>query len=290
MRNNSVGYHEESTAPGNLADLVSSFLAKTREQPPQSFSAETGLRLSQADIWDMLDCGLLVSPYFSVFWPAASSAVSGVIETRSVVNRPTPAYANAAAIRERFAAGCTLRLNEPDHWHRGINKIVTSLRAELSADVRSFVFLSPPAPAGGRAPLDDAHVLILPLEGTTEWHVGLPPGGAIDDVTEIRASLEPGHALYIPSGHPHSVAVSQNNALYVAVTMQQPSVKDLAEVALADFINSPSANSVAKTHHFMSIEEKVGWLKVALAQHLSGQDIGPLVAESVRIRQLGEQA
>jgi hypothetical protein len=42
---------------------------------------------------------------------------------------------------------------------------------------------------------------------------------------------------------------------------------------------------IAGVHHFMSIDEKVTWLRDALAEHLSGQDLGALADEAVRSQQ-----
>lgn len=279
--------------PNRLVDIVGdvdSFFVDVWGTRPRSFQCQAGPRLlSQAEIWDMLDCGLLVAPYFSVFREDVRSAVADITETRNVLNRPMAAYADAAAVRERFASGHTFKLNQPEHWHAGIKELLNGLRADFRAEVRSSVFLSPPDATGVQAHTDEAHALVLQLDGHMDWCVGLSPSNDVDEGQRVEATLQPGDVLYIPSGHPHYATARGGDSLHIAITVQQPSARDLAELALAGFLDGPRANKIAGTHHLMSIDEKVAWLRVELAEQLSGQDFGALVDEAVRIRQRGGQ-
>ncbi|RCG26479.1 hypothetical protein DQ384_28975 [Sphaerisporangium album] len=232
--------------------------------------------LTPAEIWDLLDCGLLVSPYFEVR-PEVAPAPATV--TRIVQTKPRPGYADGRAIREHYAAGAVLTLNQVDHWHAGIKATAEWLRTELRADVRSSVVLrpkgtSPPSPA-----LDGAHVLILQVTGHTVWR----PGG--DPVT-----LQPGDALYVPPDHLRQTADPGDESLHVAFTIRQPGITDLAELALANFLSDSRAEAIAATHHFMSPDEKVAWLRAELSAYLKELDSGALAEQAVRIARRGGQA
>src|SRR6266487_3895433 len=103
--------------PSSLADIVGdtgSFFARVWGDQPRSFRCPDGPRLlSQAEIWKILDCGLLVAPYFSVFREHVSSPVTDVTATRTVLNKPITAYADAGAIRRKVTSGHPLKLNQP---------------------------------------------------------------------------------------------------------------------------------------------------------------------------------
>ncbi|RPF24866.1 JmjC domain-containing protein [Streptomyces sp. TLI_185] len=243
--------------------------------------------LSAPEIWDAFDCGLLVAPYFSVARDGVSAPAADISVTRKVLQKPRARYANGAGVRKWFAAGYTVCLRQPDHWHAGLKELVGALREELRADVRSSVFLSPP-PAqddaqGGTPVRTEAHLFALQLEGETRWSVG-------DEGRRTQTALTPGSVLYLPPGHEHTVAAHQGNALYLTLSVRRPSPRDLAEVALAGFLKSAPAEAIAGTHHYLSLEEKVSWLRRELTAHLAGQDIDDLLATAVGIHQRAGQA
>jgi ribosomal protein L16 Arg81 hydroxylase len=267
-----------TTPPTTLADLVGdvdSFLADHRGSRPVSFRCPTAPDLlTEAGIWTALDCGLLVDPYFSVVRDGVPVPIADIAVTRNVLNRPMASYASATAIRERFESGDSLRLDAPDHWNAAIKDLVGSLRSELRAEVRSFAVLTPPN-AAAVPPPDDAPVFVVQLGGTADWHVDQAGGTA----------LEPGDVLWIPGDHPRSATSGATGSLHLAITVRQPTTRDLAELALAGFLKSERVEEIAGTHHMLTIDEKVAWLRVQLAEHLAGQDLDALVAEAVRLRQ-----
>ena len=242
--------------------------------------------LSAAEIWDAFDCGLLVAPYFSVARDGVSAPAADITVTRKVQQKPRARYANATGVRKWFEAGCTVGLRQADHWHAGLKDVVGALREELRADVRASVFLSPPpAPddAEGEVRSEAAHLFVLQLEGESRWNVA-------EQGRRTQAALTPGGVLYLPPGHEHTVAAHGGDALYAVLSVRRPSPRDLAEVALAGFLRSAPAEAIAGRHHYMSLEEKVGWLRRELTAHLAGQDIDDLVATAVGMHQRGGQA
>jgi ribosomal protein L16 Arg81 hydroxylase len=274
--------------PTYLSDIVGdadSFFVGSWGARPQVFRYPAGTRLlSSADIWKALDCGSLVTPYFCVLSDGGAS-VNNVTQTRDVLNRPLAGYADAEAIRGRFGSGYTIKLTQTEDWHPDIKKLVAGLRTELRAEVRSFIFFTPQGSSGVPAHADEAHVFVLQVEGRADWHVGVANGEEICGEQSAEIGLKPGDALYIPPGRPYHGTTAGTDSLYVAITVQQPTARDLAGLMLAEFLNGPRATEIAGTHHRMTVAEKVSWLRDSLAEHLSGQDLGALVDEAVRIRQ-----
>lgn len=249
------------------------------------------------EIWDAFDCGLLVAPYFGVSRDGVSAPAADITVTRKVLQKPRPRYANGAGVRAWFEKGCTVGLRQPDHWHPGLKTLVEALRVELRADVRSSLFLSPPpsrdgthddAPGGTEGgprarTATAAHVFVLQIEGETRWITG-------DEDSRTWTALTPGDVLYLPPGQEHSVAAHGGNALYLTLDVRQPSPRDLAELALAGFLKSEPAEAIAGRHHYMSLPEKVGWLRRELTAHLAGQDADALVATAVATHQRAGRA
>jgi hypothetical protein len=269
--------------PSRLADIVGdagSFWTEVWGRRPQSFHCQAAPRLlSRAEIWKTLDCGLLVAPYFGVFREDTSPALADITVIRSVQTRRMAAYADAEAIRERLTSGYTFRLNQPEHWHPGIKALVAGLREDLRAEVQSSVFLSPQEAKLAKAHNDKAHILMVQLAGHMHWVVG-------EDGQRADVTLYPGGVLYIPSSLPHYSTASGGDSLHMAIAILQPTARDLAELALSRFLNSARANDIAGSHHFMSLDDKVAWLRAELAKHLAGLDLGAVIDEAVRIRRL----
>ena len=256
--------------------------------PDAAAPALRGALLSAQEIWDAFDYGLLVAPYFGVARDGVGAPAVDITVTRRVQQKPRARYADAAGVRRWFAAGYTVGLRQPDHWHAGIKGLVGALREELRADVRSSVFLTPPpvpdgSGGGPRVRVEAAHVFVLQLEGESRWSLG-------DVEPRTRAALVPGDVLYLPPGHAHSVVAHEDGALYLALSVRQPGPRDLAEVALTGFLKSAPAEAIAGRHHYMSLEEKVSWLRRELTSYLAGQDVDGLVATAVGMHQRAGQA
>ncbi len=234
--------------------------------------------LSAAEVWELLDCGSLVAPYFGIRRDDAGITIAGVTQTRIVQTRPMSMYADPEAIRARVGAGCTLALNQPEHWQASIKALLAGLRGDLSAEVRSSAFLSPSGASLLPVHSDAAHVFLVQLHGCTEWVVG-------EDEENTKVSLGPGDVLYIPAGHSHGEESRDGDSLHLAITVQQPVARELADLALTNFLSSARARDIAGTHHRMSPGEKVNWLRVELAGFLRRCDIDALLAEAVTDRQ-----
>lgn len=249
---------------------------------PESFRCPGPLDApTSAEIWEQFDCGQFVSPYFAVLRDGRAVPLGAVTETRVVQQRPRPGYADGAAVREHFATGHTVRLNESDHWHPGIKELAAGLRTELRAAVRCALFLGPAGSTG--APVRSArdHVIAVQLEGRTDWKVG----GEADAFV-----LEPGQALYIPAGRAHTARVGEGESLHLALSVRRPSPRDLAGTAVAGFLDGTAVDAIAGTHHYLTLDEKVAWLRTELSAYLSGQDVGALVREAVAGLQRADRA
>jgi len=268
--------------PTSLSDLVAdrdSFLASSWGARSRTFRCPAALSLLQpAEIWDILECGSLIAPYFGMRRNDGSASIAGITETRIVQTRPMSMYADPAAIREKMAEGGTLALIQPEHWHAPVRKLLAGLRMDLRAEVRSSAFLSLAGESRLAARADTAHNFLLQLHGRAGWIVS-------EDEADVRYALRPGEILYVPAGHLHREEFRDSESLHLVITVTQPTAWDLAELALTSFLHSRPARDVAGTHHFMSPAEKVAWLRVELADFLRGQDLDALLDAAVQDRQ-----
>ncbi|MFF2624393.1 JmjC domain-containing protein [Kitasatospora griseola] len=268
--------------PANIADLVGdaeSFLAEVWGNRTATFTCEPARGLLSMDgVWRELDCGSLVAPYFGILRQDATPTVSGVCETRIVQTKPRPGYAKPAAVRELVASGQVFLLRQLEDWNAGLGTLVDALRGECRAEVGADAYLCAAGSAGVPAHVDGAHALVVQLDGRARWVVGEGEGA-------VETVLEAGGVLYVPAGRVRQVAPDGTDTLHLVISVQQPTVRDLAELALAQFLKGSAAAQIAGRHHFGSPAEKVAWLRTELRAHLAGHDRGALAEQAVRLRQ-----
>lgn len=276
-----------SGTPTSLADLFDDAEEFHRkifgQQEKVAYSHTVQGLLSAEQIWHELDCGALIAPYFEVLDGETQVAAEDVTETRLVQTRPRRGYANAAAIKNKVVSGSTLRLVQLEHWHPAIQRLVTGLAEELQSEVRSSAYLSLHGTSGTVSPHDDSHVLVIQLEGQTDWAVG----GAI---TCAQITLQPGGVLYIPQQYTRRYVPGNTGSLHLAITIQPPTVRDIAELALTRFLQSAEVAKISLNHQLMSVTEKVEWMRTNLCSYLRTQDPVQLARAASQIRQRKGQA
>jgi hypothetical protein len=267
---------QNSTSPKGLADLVGdtrAFLADVWGARPAVFHCGIAADfLTPARIWAMVDRGLLVHPYFRVAKGGVPVAPAEVSVTRSVQKKPLPAYADADAVRARYADGHTVILDEAGHWHAGIQALLDGLRADLRAEAHAAAVLAPPA-ATAVAASGGAHLLVVQLAGEAHWQAG-----------EFAVTLQPGDVLHVPARTLRHAVAAGGESLHLSLAITPPTARDLAELALAAFVKGDRVERIAGSHHFMTPDEKVAWLRTALAEHLAGLDPAALTDKAVRLR------
>lgn len=247
---------------------------------------------SEQEMWNNLDCGLLVRPYFTVFKEGVRPAIEEIVTTRSVVGHDMPGYANPAEVKRHFSEGSTYKFNQAEHWHPATRALVENLRHNFRAELEAFIFLSPPDLQAMGAHTDGAHVLVLQIAGRKNWWVGeagegSAPGSALSDLdreTCFKTTLEPGDVLYMPHGSPHCATAAGGNSLHLSITIEEPSAKDIVEVMLAGFLASSQAEQLVSGHHLLSSADRVRALADAFQAYLAATPVAETVTRALTRR------
>ncbi|MFF3216067.1 JmjC domain-containing protein [Streptomyces sp. NPDC002886] len=253
----------------------------------------TGL-ISEQEIWDEVDCGLLSRPYFTVFNEGVRTAISDMSTQRTVVGHDLAGYIRPEQIYADFAAGGTFKFNQPEHWHPRIRELVQGMQRHFRGGLESFVFLSPPGKTAMRAHYDGAHVFVLQVQGVKDWTFGrIHPGstsdstiheGPIEDEHRVEVTLRPGDVLYMPHGTPHFATAREGNSIHIAITVEEPTAENLANVLLASFMADPRFAAFEETHHRHPLPERTRLLREALIAHLAEADEKAVLDSAVTLR------
>ncbi|MDB5553447.1 MAG: Ribosomal protein Arg81 hydroxylase, contains JmjC domain [Rhizobium sp.] len=285
--------------PSNLADLVGDphdFFTRFWAKEPAIFDSNATLSglISEAEIWDELDCGLLSRPYFTVFNEGVRSAIQSITATRVVAGHKLTGFANAAQIRAEFADGGTFKLSQVEHWHKATKSLVAGLRDSFDGNLEAFIFLSPPGKTAMQAHTDGAHVFVLQIAGEKDWVVGrlnetshsnsTLHEGPIDPDNLIEFTLRAGQVLYMPHGCPHYATARTVNSIHLAITIEEPTAIDMANVILANFMSTDAFEALEQSHHQLPMPDKIKRLSSALQRFLENLDVGATVHESIELR------
>ncbi|MGW4669204.1 JmjC domain-containing protein [Streptomyces sp. NPDC004324] len=298
-----TGAAPDDAAPApriTLKDLVGDTAAFFRDHwaaQPAVFRASadlTGL-ITEQEMWEEVDCGLLIRPYFTAFDEGVRTAVSEMTRSRTVVGHQVPGYINPAQIKADFAAGGTFKFSQPEHWHPRLRALVQDLAPEFRAELESFVFLSPPGKTAIAAHMDGSHVLVLQIAGVKDWVVGRLDetstsdsdrytGGVIPYDRRMEVTLRPGDVLYMPHGTPHSATARIGTSLHIAVTIEEPTPRDLADVFLAGLLGLPEFEALTRGHHELSLAERLTRLRALLTRALGAADETQVLEQAVRLK------
>lgn len=285
-----------STTLADLVGDVSQFFERFWSTQPHHFRSMgdfAGL-ISEGEIWDEVDCGLLSRPYFTVFDEGVRAAIGDISESRRVVGHVLSGFANSARIRADFAAGATFKLNQVEHWHPRIGALVDALRPEFRGELEAFVFLSPPGKTAMRAHTDGAHVIVLQLAGEKDWVIGRLTershsdstlhDGEINDTDRVELTMRAGDVLYLPHGCPHFATARGGNSIHLAITIEEPNAVDLASVYLARFLRTAPFADLERQYHVLPPRETLRRLYEGLSTFLRDEDPSTVLEAAVKLR------
>ena len=155
-------------------------------------------------------------------------------------------------IRDSFAAGATIVVNNLDQLSPGVRTLVSGLETELGVHAQANLYLTPGGAQGFAAHYDSHDVLLVQVLGQKQWRLydspkGLPMRGERfePDATKpgertAELVLQRGDVLYIPRGLMHDAdAVDDGPSMHVtlglhAVRWSEVLLEALAAQALAD--------------------------------------------------------
>lgn len=254
--------------------------------------AAAGL-LSSRRIWDELDCGLVVRPFFSVIPGPPHRLGKDVHRSRNVVNNRLDGYPDPAEIARLHAQGSAVLLHRPELWNPEIAGLVDGMATSLRAKAWSTAVLLPAGAHGDphrellrAAP--ETHTFVYQLEGRTSWTVTDAAGDAAAAPTGHRpfqAQQRPGDLLYLPPLTEQSVDAGADGSLSLLVSVQELTARQLAETMLALFLRSTPVADLAGQHHALSLTEKMAWVRRAAVEHLASQDLGQVVRVARQLQQ-----
>ncbi len=147
----------------------------------------------------------------------AGTAVTGLVDGRKVL--------------ALFDDGATLVLQGLHRYWPPLTDLVRRLELELGHPCQANAYLTPPGSQGFARHRDTHDVFVFQTHGHKHWQI-------VEDGQERDVVLEPGLAMYLPTGTPHSARAQHETSLHVTVGINRLTWRDvlldLAKGVLAD--------------------------------------------------------
>ncbi|MGW1864545.1 hypothetical protein ACWCPS_03150 [Streptomyces mauvecolor] len=265
----------------NLVEDRASFFAAHWNSTPAVFEASDlpTEMLTEREITDMIDCGLLSHPYFSVIKDGKLVNPAATVRSRVVVGNRLNDLVDPDAARRAFCDGATLRLNQPDHWQESVHRLLEVFTEEFSAIVESYAFLAPAGSREQRKRPAGTHTFVIQLEGASEWTIG---GRATPEVR--RYGLAADTVLYIPQGMFCEVEVAEKSSLHLECTVIEPNAEETVRAISEAIIERIGKDPRSTSHHLLPTAEKTEWIRIAMGRFLGEPDLQDLIARAAALQ------
>jgi len=147
-------------------------------------------------------------------------------------------------IRNGFADGYTIILDNVERYVRTIASLSHFVEAELNFPTQVNAYVTPPESQGFVPHYDEHDVLILQVQGSKVWHVyddvdvrphEMERHEAVDTAalpSPADLLLEAGDVLYMPRGRVHGAETTSESSLHLTVGIHAPTVLTLIIRAL----------------------------------------------------------
>jgi ribosomal protein L16 Arg81 hydroxylase len=219
--------------------------------------------ITSSELLELIDCSALTRPYFVTFKESTRPPWREITESRAVGAVRGDGYLRTEGVRKELREGATFKLNQPEQWHPRIASYVDGLRPHFNAALEAFVFYSPGEVRGMKAHTDGRHVIALQLEGRKRWCVYEPRAAVsvadLADTDGLSCSefvLDPGDVLYVPHGWPHQAIAADGASLHLAVTIEEPNARDIADCYAARIMAGLPGTELLAAPHLLPPEEK----------------------------------
>lgn len=179
--------------------------------------------------------------------------------TRSatLAGKPLTGLVDPAKALRLFADGATIVFQGLHRYHPPLTRLIAELELELGHPCQANAYLTPPGSQGFAVHSDTHDVFVFQTAGTKQWEVHGPDGA--EDIT-----LEPGLAMYLPTGTPHAARAQDTVSLHVTVGINQLTWRGLVRRTL-----ETALTSVPDTHLPAGYLDDPSTLRDGLADQLA---------------------
>ena len=150
---------------------------------------------------------------------------SAYTRAASLAGRPLSGLVDPRKVAAEFDAGASIVLQGLHRYWPPLADLVRRLELELGHPCQANAYLTPPGSQGFAVHSDTHDVFVFQTAGRKQWEVH--DASAADGAGRTDVVLEPGVAMYLPTGTPHAARAQESASLHVTVGVNQVTWRDL---------------------------------------------------------------
>ncbi len=237
--------------------------------------------LSLDGVDELLTEHSLRSPAFRLVREGRTLPLSDYTRTARIGGTPVTGVADPARILAAVEDGATLVLQGLHRYWPPLAGFFRELELSLGHPCQVNAYVTPPGAQGLRPHSDQHDVFVLQAFGTKSWQVWPAPGeGAEAGRGDEDVELEPGMALYLPTGTRHAARAQREVSGHLTVGVHPTRWRDLLETAVTRVLEDPAWEAPLPVRYHQqqaSVVNELGrHLKQMGAQLMATDPTGPV--------------
>lgn len=149
----------------------------------------------------------------------------------TLAGQPLTGLVDARKALDLFSDGATVVFQGLQRYHPPLTDLVAELEQELGHPCQANAYLTPPGSQGFAVHSDTHDVFVFQTAGTKQWEVH-------DHEGRQDVLLEPGLAMYLPTGTPHAARAQDTVSLHVTIGINQLTWRGLVRRSVEQALGS----------------------------------------------------
>ncbi len=188
--------------------------------------------LSVDDVDQLLTSTALRAPALRIAKDGNVVPASRFTRSATLAGQPLTGLVDPRKVLRLFDEGASVVLQGLHRYWPPVTTLVRDLELALGHPCQANAYLTPPGSQGFALHSDTHDVFVLQTHGTKRWEVH-------DDAGVREVLLEPGVAMYLPTGTPHAARAQDVASLHVTIGINQLTWRDLLQRVTEDLLTDP---------------------------------------------------
>ncbi|WP_231482603.1 cupin domain-containing protein [Nocardioides sp. URHA0020] len=217
-----------------LSGDAQTFLAKvwaSRVHLHRTDPAELVGLLSLEDADHLLTSTAIRTPALRIAQDGAVLPESAYTRSATLAGKPLSGLVDARKALALLDGGATVVLQGLQRYWPPLTRLIAELELELGHPCQANAYLTPPGSQGFAVHSDTHDVFVFQTAGSKLWEVHGPDGPE-------EVLLEPGLAMYLPTGTPHAARAQETVSLHVTIGINQLTWRGLVERTMQPVLGS----------------------------------------------------
>jgi mannose-6-phosphate isomerase-like protein (cupin superfamily) len=159
----------------------------------------------------------------------------------TLAGQPLTGLVDARKVIDLFEGGATVVLQGLHRYWPPLRRLVAELELALGHPCQANAYLTPPGSQGFAVHSDSHDVFVFQTHGSKRWEVHPAPADAAGEVRDVL--LEPGLAMYLPTGTPHAARAQDSVSLHVTIGINQLTWRTLLDRAVGQTMDEVHADA-----------------------------------------------